>query len=148
MMQAVGPDTAEIKSQFEGVFPEPEGMPNVDMSNDFWDYRNRGKFFGVPVQQEAKNLLVDNMEELNKALQYRPNVKIWSGYISPQEQDKEYLQQYKNIKQAQAQGVVQVLQEQKQFCPSMNKFLVFVTYNEISVDLNPRFNHLKESING
>lgn len=42
---------------------------------------------------------------------------------------------------------IYILQQQIQFCPSLNKFLVFITYMNIELGLNPRYEHLKEENN-
>lgn len=142
-MQAVGPDTAFLFQQDQ----TEENNLSVDLSQNMWEYRNRDKFNGIPVEEEARQLLVNSTQELDRALQPVSSIGTWVGYISPEEDDKKYLQEYNNIKQRQIQGEIYIISQDKQFCPSLNKFLLFVTYNEVQMGLNPRYKHLKEVSN-
>lgn len=141
-MQAVGPESAFLFKQDQK--PEDTGL-SVDTSQDMWEYRNRDRFNGVPVEEQARQLLVNNTQELQHALQPVSSIGTWVGYISPQQNDKKYLSEYNDIKQRQVQGQIYIISEDKQFCPSLNKFLLFVTYNEVQMGLNPRYKHLKET---
>lgn len=147
-MQAVGPETAFLFQLDQKKLEEQAPSVVVDLSQNMWDYRNRGKFNGVPVEEDAKQLLVNTSQQLQNALQPVSNVKTWTGYISPQNDDKKYLQEYAQIKQREIQGQIYIMSQDKQFCSSLNKFLLFVTYNEVQMGLNPRYRHLKESTNG
>lgn len=55
---------------------------------------------------------------------------------------------YGELKQKEADGLIYILQEQTQFCPSINKFLILLTYINVELGLNPRYSHLKEGSNG
>ena len=144
-MTGIGPQSTNIPD----IFAEQKQEPNftVDMSQNMWDYRNRGTFQGMPVGDQAKNLLVENAQQLNRALQPKGVAGVWTGYISPLDQDHKYLQEYTQLMQRESEGKVFFLQQNTQFCPSLNKFLVFITYLNIELDLNPRYSHLKEENN-
>lgn len=144
-MQAVGPENTFMAIQPQ----EPKEEPvTVDRSQSLWDYRNRNTYNGMPVAPQARNLMVDNADQLNRALQPKGTSGVWVGYISPLDEDKQYLDSYAKLKEQETQGSIFILQENKQFCPSLNKILVFITYLKVQMDLNPRYEHLKEDKNG
>ena len=142
-MNAIGPDQAvfDVQQQLQDV-------PIVDMSQQMWDYKNRDTFEGLQLTDEAKNLMVNSAEELQKALQPVTASNVWTGYLSPEESDKKYVQKYAEIKEMQTQNLIQITSETVQFCPSLNKFLVLITYVKVRLGLNPRYKHLKENTNG
>lgn len=145
-MQAVGPEAAFLFLQDEKQ-SEQKGL-SVDLSQNMWEYRNRDRFNGIPVQQQARKLLVNSTQQLDHALQPISSIGTWVGYISPQKEDEKYLSQYNAIKQKQVQGKIYIIAQDKQFCPSLNKFLLFITYDEVQMGLNPRYKHLKEVSDG
>lgn len=146
-MNPVGPD-----QEFSFTLPrqnqEEVQKPTVDMSQQMWDYKNRGIYQGIPVEDEAKDLLVNSVDQLQQVLQPKTSAVVWTGYISPQEADQKYVKQYQEIKQKQVQGRISILHENTQFCPSLNKFLILITYMNVQLGLNPRYKHLKEGSNG
>lgn len=139
-MQAVGPQEAVL---FQ-VQEDQDKTLSVDMSQQMWDYRNNNVFNGIPVSQQARDLNVKDIQELQKALIIHTDVTVWTGYISPQSDDRQAVKQYQEIRQKQALGTVQVFSQDRQFCPGLNKFLVLITYASLSYDLNPRYEYLKQ----
>ena len=146
-MTAVGPEDTALAPELQQKLQQ-ESQLSVDRSQQLWDYRNRNTFMGLPVAQQAQDLLVDKSAQLSKALQLNTKAGAWTGYISPLDQDKKYLQEYTQLKQKEQEGFIMILQENTQFCPSLNKFLVFITYMNVQLGLNPRYSHLKEDNNG
>ena len=144
-MTPSGPEDASL---FDLLQEQQKSPVKVDMSQEMWDYKNRNVFEGIKVDPQAQNLLVNSTDELTRALQPKASAGVWTGYISPQEADKEYVKAYGELKQKEADGLIYILQEQTQFCPSINKFLILLTYINIELGLNPRYSHLKEGSNG
>lgn len=142
-MIPVGPEQAVFDTQ-----EQQQEVPIVDMSQDMWDYKNRNTFAGMQLTDQAKNLMVNSREELQKALQPVTTSGVWTGYLSPDEADKQYVQKYAQLKQKQTQGQIQIVSQNLQFCPSLNKFLVLITYMNVHLGLNPRYQHLRENKNG
>lgn len=123
------------------VFTNPA---TVDTSKQMWEYRNRGIYGGIPVKQDAKNLAVHTAQELTQALQLDVKACVWTGYISPQPEDAQNVKAFAQIKQREAAGQLIILEQNKQFCPGINKFLLLVIYNQTYFALNPRFQYLKQ----
>lgn len=142
-MDSTSADKARLSKEY---FSQQERGTDIslDTSNTMWEYQNRQRFQGVPLTEEATNLYVNNTQQLEKALQPVYTVKVWTGYLSPQKQDKKYIQEYQNILQASVQSNVSILNEQKQFRSDIGKFMVVLTYAQQQMSLNPRFSYLKQ----
>lgn len=120
---------------------------SVDMSQAMWKYRNLKQFAGIPLDQQAKDLPVDNLQQVQKALELKTDVKTWTGYLSPQSQDRQNVQHYNKIQQGLAKGTIRLFDQQKHFCSSVNKILVLITYGQLKYVLNPRYKYLRGQIN-
>lgn len=142
-MHSIGPQEALLMQ----LDQEQESALTVDTSQSMWDYRNKNTYNGIPVEQTAQDLKVNNAQQLQRALQLKQGVVVWTGYLSPQYDDKKSVQQYRDIRQKQAQGLIRVYSQDRQFCPQINKFLVLVTYASLSYQLNPRLEYLKQEQN-
>lgn len=116
----------------------------VDNSQQMWDYRNRNTLDGVPVTQDASNLLVNNIEEARQALETIYNVKVWSGYVSPEDADKKHREEYQQILQRSIDSEVQILNQSQYFRADLGKIMLVITYAQLQMDLNPRYAHLKQ----
>ena len=116
----------------------------VQNSQVMYDYKKNNTWNGVPVQDQARDLPIDNADLLIGALKLNQRAKVWTGYISPQESDRKYVEEYAQLKQSQSQGQLVIYTQDKQFCPSLNKFLILLTYAEVSYGLNERYKYLKE----
>lgn len=144
-MHQVGPqDTRLSLDIYDSITsPAPVGV-TADTSQQMWDYRNRNKFRDIPVAKGAVDLPVNSLQELQHALQLKAVSKVWVGYISPAQQDVNYVQAYQQLKQRQDIGQLVIIDQDRQFCPGLNKYMVLVTYSEMAYQLNPRFQFLKQ----
>ena len=116
----------------------------VDNSQQMWEYKNRNRLNGYPVSQNASNLYVNNVDQLKEALQPVYDIKMWTGYLSPQKQDEKYIQQYRDIIQASCDSTINILEEEKHFRSDIGKVMVIMTYAQIKMQLNPRYEYLKQ----
>lgn len=146
-MQSIGADKARLSGAMYWQQEDPLTSA-VDMSQQLWQFKNRHTFRGSPVQRESQNILTENYRQLQEAMQLIGQTKVWTGYISPQQADKDSLQQYSQLKKKEGNQQVYIITEDKQFCPSLNKFLVLITYCQLKYALNPRYDFLKENYNG
>lgn len=107
-----------------------------------WQYMKLGTVDGVPVKQQDKGLLFASDQQLVQAMQHDQQVNTWSGWLSPdREQD---LKIYNDIKQGQISGDIRIINQDKQFSPQKNAFLVVVTYSKLHLKLNPRYDFYKQ----
>lgn len=144
-MQSVGPQDTRISLDiYENITGASVSAISADTSQQMWLYRNKNIFRGVPVSQEAADLPVNSIQELQSALQLSAVSKVWVGYISPAEQDIKYVQAYQELKQRQDKGQLIIVNQDRQFCSGLNKYMVLATYSEIAYQLNPRFQFLKQ----
>lgn len=117
---------------------------NIPAADILWEYNNKDTVLGIPVQQQSKKLPFDTQDNLFQALQTDNNIKIWSGYLSPQfTQD---MQVYKNIRQKIADGTAYLISQDKQFVPQKKAFLCVLVYNQLSYKLNQRYNFYKQEL--
>ena len=144
-MQSIGPQKAIIFQNRDFDMP-PAPNPAGDSSKYLWQYRNLKSVSGIPVQKEAQDLPVQNFQQLQQALQLNTDTKVWVGYLSPQQEDKSSLQKYEEIKSLQVQGSVFIQQQERHFCPGLNKFLIMLVYSQCKYTLNPRYKYLKEEL--
>lgn len=119
----------------------------IDNSQAMWNYKNLNILGQYPVDKEAQNLPLDSIQKIQKALTLTTKVVSWTGYISPAQQDKPYLEQYDKIQQGLVEGRLRLIDQQKHFCSSIGKLMVFVTFGQMLYKLNPRYNYLKGQIN-
>ena len=123
---------------------DQDTTPHLDNSHQMWEYKNRGIINGVPVSQDAKNLLVNSIDQVKEALQPSYDIKVWSGYLSPQKEDKKYLEEYRQIMQKSVDSSIAILKQHQFFRADIGKVMVTITYAEVEMQLNPRYSHLKQ----
>lgn len=141
-MDSISAKKATISKDFFAA--QQTSSLKLDTSQQMWEYKNRNKLNGFPVSQNASNLYVNNIEELKEALQPVYNIKVWTGYLSPQKQDERYVQEYRDLIQANCQSTIAILDESKHFRPDIGKIMLIITYAEVKMQLNPRYEHLKQ----
>lgn len=143
-MQSIGADKAKLAQPMYWDIPQKE-QAFIDRSQQLWEFKNRHTFRGSPVQQASQNLLSQNYKQIQQAMQPVGQTCVWTGYISPEQSDKNSLLEYSQLKRKEGNQQVYIITQDKQFCPSLNKFLILLTYCQLRYALNPRFDFLKES---
>ena len=144
-------DFGQLVSLEDIHLPEPpiehqDGTSTVSsVGNDLWFYHNRGVLHGIPVADDAVGLPLDREDMLDVVflLKRTPKSKIF--WISPEEADS--IKMYDGLLQEQADGKLIILDELKQYDTSKCKFMVWVRYDELVYELNPRFEYLREELN-
>lgn len=141
-MTALGPSDIVVQST-DRLIQNQAGIA-VDMSDALLVYRRQGLVDGVPVHDNAKDLLVDSQDQLRRALMLDQQIFTFLQWISPDTpQDKRL--QYDLIQQRAIKGQYNIIEQIKQYDPSKSAFIVFVKYAKLTYTLNPRFQHLVES---
>lgn len=116
-----------------------------DIGNPLWYYINEGTIRGIPVADDAIGLPIDRDELLDVAfiLRRTPRSKIF--WMSPEDADS--IKMYDKLLTEQAEGKLVIIDELKQYDQSKCKFMVWLRYDELLYELNPRFAYLREEIN-
>jgi hypothetical protein len=112
-----------------------------------WYYHNEGTIRGIPVADDAVGLPIDRDDMLDVAfiLRRTPGFKLM--WMSPD--DEESMKTYNKLLAEQAAGRLVITEESKQYDMSKSKFMVWLRYEELLYELNPRFAYLREElING
>ena len=143
-MQSIGPQDAFLYQSNNFFDSQDTPKPFSDNGTLMWEYLNEGSIRGIPVEPQAQGLSVSSAQDLQEALALQTDINVWTGYISPQEQDKTSLTQYQAIKNQELKGSFIIFSQQREFCPHQGKFLMLVIYGKMSYKLNPRFKYLKE----
>lgn len=147
-MNSISAKDAFISPQyFQEADQNSTQKDSLDNSMAMWEYRNRNTIDGVPVDQTARDLYINNIEQAREATQTLVAMHVWTGYISPKEQDLKSRLQYQNLMQDSANNKIFIIQQQKYFCADIGKVMYIVTYAEVSKHLHPRYSHLKQENN-
>ena len=115
-----------------------------DIGNALWYYHNEGTIRGIPVADNAVGLPIDREDLLDVAfiLKRTPRSKIF--WMSPE--DEESIKLYDKLLSAQAEGRLVIIDELKQYDMNKCKFMVWLRYDELLFELNPRFEYLREEL--
>lgn len=137
-MQSVGPDQARFEqdTQLQQTFA-------VDRSQQLWEFNTRHTVSGVPVNSQDTNIAIQKAQQLQQAFEPNVQLQVWTGYISPAQEDKQSLNKYTAIKRAESQRKAYIVSQDKQFCPTLNKFLILLVYCNVQMSLNPRYDFLR-----
>ena len=108
-----------------------------------WAYRNEGKINGVVVRESDRNLNVERDDQLQQAFQLHniPHSEVF--WMSPD--DPEAIEKYNQLLQRVYDGTAIIVDEQKQYDTAKGKFMVWIRWDEICYELNPRHSYLKEA---
>ena len=114
------------------------------IGNELWSYYNEGRIHGIPVEDKDIGLPIDRDDMLDVAflLKRIPKSKIF--WMSPE--DEESIKLYDDLLTQQADGRLIIVDELKQYDTSKCKFMVWLRYDELSYELNPRFDYLREEL--
>lgn len=107
-----------------------------------WEYHTLGKVMGIPVRECDRELKVDRPDMLQEAFLVRrlPRARVFR--ISPD--GGEPLSQYEEILAKVASGECELVDEDRQFDAQSGAFVVWLRWNELSVELNQRYEYLRE----
>ena len=110
-----------------------------DVGNALWYYHNEGTIRGIPVADNSVGLPIDREDLLDVAfiLRRTPRSKIF--WMSPE--DEESIKLYDKLLNAQAEGRLVIIDELKQYDMNKCKFMVWLRYDELLYELNPRFEY-------
>jgi ribosomal protein L25 (general stress protein Ctc) len=108
-----------------------------------WAYRNEGKINGVVVRESDRNLNVERDDQLQQAFQPHnvPHSEVF--WLSPD--DTESIEKYNQLLQRVYDGTAIIVDEQKQYDTAKGKFMVWIRWDEVWYELNPRHSYLKEA---
>ena len=137
------------QTQLVDIFSDSRQLSNqvtVDMSQAMWRYKNLNLIGTLPVAEQAQNLPLDSIDKIQEVVQLSTTVKTWTGYISPQQQDKDSVLKYNEIQQGLTQGYLSLIDQQKHFCSDKGKLMVVLVYGQMLYKLNPRYKYLKEQL--
>lgn len=144
-------DFGHVVSSQEAVLTEtPNQQENStsgvisDIGNALWYYHNEGTIRGIPVADDSIGLPIDREDLLDVAfiLRRTPRSKIF--WMSPE--DEESIKLYDKLLNAQAEGRLVIIDELKQYDMNKCKFMVWLRYDELLYELNPRFEYLREEL--
>ena len=130
----------------ESPFKEEKAENQIStIGNELWSYHNEGRIHGIPVADNAVGLPIDRDDMLDVAFTLKrvPKSKIF--WMSPE--DEESIKLYDAMLAQQADGQLIIIDELKQYDTSKCKFMVWLRYDELSYELNPRFDYLREDLN-
>lgn len=130
----------------ESPFKEEKTENQIStIGNELWSYHNEGRIHGIPVADNAVGLPIDRDDMLDVAFTLKrvPKSKIF--WMSPE--DEESIKLYDAMLAQQADGQLIIIDELKQYDTSKCKFMVWLRYDELSYELNPRFDYLREELN-
>lgn len=130
----------------ESPFKEEKAENQIStVGNELWSYHNEGRIHGIPVAENAVGLPIDRDDMLDVAFTLKrvPKSKIF--WMSPE--DGESIKLYDAMLAQQADGQLIIIDELKQYDTSKCKFMVWLRYDELSYELNPRFDYLREELN-
>ena len=140
-----------VSSNEAMLFETPNQQENstsgviLDPASSLWEYHNQGTLHGVPVADNAVGLPIDKESLLDVALTLKrtPRSKIF--WMSPE--DEESIKLYDKLLAAQSENQLVIIDELKQYDASKCKFMVWLRYDELLYELNPRFEYLREELN-
>ena len=139
----VSPQEALLAELPTGEDPaQSNGITNV--GNLTWEYHNLGTLNGMPVADADQNLAIDRDDLIDAAftLKGTPRSKVF--WMSPDNEDS--IKLYDALLERQARGEIRIMEELKQYDTTKSAFMVWVRYDEVEWQLNPRFAYLREAL--
>ena len=136
----VSPQEALLAELPTGEDPaQSNGITNV--GNLTWEYHNLGTLNGMPVADADQNLAIDRDDLIDAAftLKGTPRSKVF--WMSPDNEDS--IKLYDALLERQARGEIRIMEELKQYDTTKSAFMVWVRYDEVEWQLNPRFAYLR-----
>ena len=119
--------------------------PITEIGNALWSYHNEGRIRGIPVADNSIGLPIDRDDMLDVAFTLKRTPKSKVFWMSPEEEDA--IKMYDKLLEEQADGRIIIVDELKQYDTSKCKFMVWLRYDELLFELNPRFDYLREELN-
>lgn len=109
-----------------------------------WEYHNLGTINGIPVAEGDASLAIDRDDLIDAAftLKGTPRSKVF--WMSPE--NEESIKLYDDLLEQQSNGKIRILEELKQYDTTKSAFMVWVRYDEVEWQLNPRFAYLREEL--
>lgn len=119
-----------------------EGITST--GNLTWEYHNLGTINGIHVAEADACLAVDRDDLIDAAftLKGTPRSKVF--WMSPE--NEESIKLYDELLERQSNGEIRILEELKQYDTTKSAFMVWVRYDEVEWQLNPRFAYLREEL--
>lgn len=114
------------------------------IGNALWEYHNLGRIGGVPVADDAVGLPIDRDDMLGVAFNLKRVPKSMIFWMSPE--DTESIKKYDDLLNKQTDGELIIVDELKQYDMNKCKFMVWIRYDLLSYELNPRFDYLREEL--
>ena len=122
---------------------DPEKQASkISAGSELWYYQQQHTYNGVPVVPDAWNLPIEREEQLQQALELHRRPRSIVVRISPD--DNKGNDTYTELLERQSKGEIIIINECKNFDPQTAAFIVWVTYDELSYALHPRFRFLRE----
>ena len=121
---------------------QSNGITNV--GNLTWEYHNLGTLNGMPVADADQNLAIERDDLIDAAftLKGTPRSKVF--WMSPDNEDS--IKLYDDLLERQSKGEIRIMEELKQYDTTKSAFMVWVRYDEVEWQLNPRFAYLREEL--
>jgi hypothetical protein len=139
----VSPQDALLAELPTGEDPmQSPGITNV--GNLTWEYHNLGTINGIPIADADQNLAIDRDDLVDAAftLKGTPRSKVF--WMSPDNEDS--IKLYDELLERQSKGEIRIMEELKQYDTNKSAFMVWVRYDEVEWQLNPRFAYLREEL--
>lgn len=147
-MDSVSAEKARIQESYlETIQEQFQPSISIDNSSAMWEYRNRGTIDGIPVSEDARHLYVNSMQQVRDATQLVMETHVWTGYISPKQQDKKTVKEYEDLLKQISNNQSIIIDQEKHFCADIGKLMLIITYADVKKTLHPRYAHLKEEVN-
>ena len=124
---------------------EPQQNQVVSSVGDLvWEYHELGRINNIPVADTDLNLPIDREDLIDAAFTLKriPRSKVF--WMSPE--DEESIKLYDDLLAQQTDGKIQIIEEAKQYDPNKGKFIVWLRYDETTIELKPRYAYLREEI--
>lgn len=120
--------------------PGPAGIDDVGTA--LWSYLNEGTINGVPVAEDDRGLKIDRDDMLAAAFVLCRKPKSLLLWLSPDGGDGNAA--YSDLLDRAASGMVDIVEELRQWDAAGSRFALWVRYDEIEYRLHPRFAYLRE----
>lgn len=137
----IGMQDTELASSPTMDLPEDNGIGNSS-NNTLWSYINEGSINGIPVEDSAKGLPIDNEYRLFDAFMIHRDPKVLVARIDPDNQDT--LKEYRELLERAASTDIEIIEEYKQYDPEHSSFVLWVRYDVLRYVLHPRYKYLME----
>lgn len=124
---------------------DPQGANIVSSVGDLvWEYHELGRINNIPVAGADLNLPIDSEKLIDDAFTLKriPRSKVF--WMSPEDEDS--IRLYDDLLAQQTDGKIQIIEEAKQYDPNKGKFIVWLRYDETTIELKPRYAYLREEI--